>query len=143
MLTDNEEINHPKSTYIYKKKGGKYNMGPIWDFDWAFGYQGTGEHFVDPDRNLFWTTDTKGTPFFTRIIQDPIILNLYKTEWLRFKEQKYPLLVDYLEEYAETIRESHPRNQAKWNQGTASIDTYLKKLLDWLDQRVKYMDTLY
>ncbi len=37
----NQEVNHPKSIYLYKTKGGKYQFGPCWDFDWAFGYSPT------------------------------------------------------------------------------------------------------
>lgn len=37
----NQELNHPKSVYLYKTRGGKYQFGPAWDFDWAFGYQPT------------------------------------------------------------------------------------------------------
>lgn len=40
-LTANQEINHPKSIYLYKTRGGKYQFGPCWDFDWAFGYSPT------------------------------------------------------------------------------------------------------
>jgi len=40
-LTANQEINHPKSIYMYKTKGGKWLFGPAWDFDWAFGYSPT------------------------------------------------------------------------------------------------------
>ena len=52
-LTHNMEINHPKSTYIYKDKNGKYFMGPIWDFDWAFDYEGTYVHFGSSQNPLF------------------------------------------------------------------------------------------
>ena len=141
-LTGNQEINHPKSTYIYKKKGEKYNMGPIWDFDWAFGYEGSGDHFVDPSRSLFWSGDAKGTRFFSKLTQDPAIQDLYRTEWTKFKTHKYPLLVEYIKEYAETIRESHAKDQERWKQSSGSIDDYLARLLDWLDKRVVYMDTL-
>lgn len=142
MLTDNEEINHPKSTYIYKKKGGKYNMGPIWDFDWAFGYQGIGTHFVSPNRDLFWEGVEPGTLFFSRIIQDPAILDIFKTEWPKFRTQKYPILVEYIKEYVETIRESHAKDQVRWKQSTGSIDFYSTMLLDWLNHRVNYIDNL-
>ena len=142
-LTDNEEINHPKSTYIYKKKDGKYNMGPIWDFDWAFGYEGTRQHFVNPDRSLFWSGTAKGTLFFSKIVQDPVIQSLYRTEWAKFKAEKYPILVAYLQTYAETIRESHAIDQEVWNQSSGDIDKYLTRLLDWLDNRISYMDGLY
>ena len=40
-LACNQEINHPKSIYLYKTRGGKYQFGPCWDFDWAFGYSPT------------------------------------------------------------------------------------------------------
>ena len=143
-LTGNEELNHPKSTYLYKKKGGKYNMGPIWDFDWAFGFQGTGEHFNpnSSNRSLFWSGDEKGTRFFSKLVQDPVIQNLYRTEWAKFKTLKYPILVEYIKEYAETIRESHAKDQQRWGQSSSSIDVYSSKLLNWLDERVDYMDTL-
>ena len=144
MLTDNEEVNHPKSTYIYKKLGGKYNMGPIWDFDWAFGHQGTGEHFTMPNQPLFWEGDARrrGTFFFSKIIEDPAIAAIFNVEWSKFRAEKYPILVEYIEEYAETIRESHAKDQVRWGQSTGSIDVYLTKLLNWLDQRAIYMDGL-
>lgn len=51
----NQEINHPKSVYLYKTKGGKYQFGPAWDFDWAFGFrpsyrQTTGEGYSASER---------------------------------------------------------------------------------------------
>ncbi len=143
MLTDNEEINHPKSTYIHKKKGGKYSMGPIWDFDWAFGFEG-GTHFTEPTRSLFWTgaKASSGTAFFTKIIKDPTIKDIFRTEWANFKIEKYPILIEYIRDYAETIRESHARDQVRWGQSSGDIDVYSTKLLDWLSQRVEYMDSM-
>lgn len=140
MLTGNEEINHPKSTYIYKKRGHKYCMGPIWDFDWAFGYEGSGTHFVNPSRSLFWSGSAKGTAFFAKIADDPVMRELFRAKWSRFKEQNYPILVEYIKEYAHLIRESHARDQKRWQQSTGSVDKYLKQLLDWLHKRVAYID---
>lgn len=40
-LACNQELNHPKSVILWKTKGGKWQFGPCWDFDWAFGYQQT------------------------------------------------------------------------------------------------------
>ena len=142
-LISNGEINHPKSTYMYKKKGGKYNMGPIWDFDWAFGYGGVKDsHFRSPNRPLFRTGQEKGTLFFSRIAQDPVIQKLYKEEWGKFKNQKYHILVEYIKEYAETIRDTHAKDQERWDQSSGSIDKYREQLLDWLESRVAYMDSV-
>lgn len=140
-LTDNKEINSPKSTYIYKKKGGKYNMGPIWDFDWAFGYAiKPRKHFTHPTESLFVPGKSKGTAFFSRIAHDPAIQEIYKTKWVQFKAEKYPLLIEYLKDYAHTIRESHAQDQVRWEQGTDGVDEYLSELLNWLHERVAYMD---
>lgn len=40
-LACNQELNHPKSVMLWKTKGGKWQFGPCWDFDWAFGFQQT------------------------------------------------------------------------------------------------------
>ncbi|MBD5361928.1 MAG: hypothetical protein HDR81_03850 [Bacteroides sp.] len=40
-LACNQELNHPKSVMLWKTKGGKWQFGPCWDFDWAFGYNQT------------------------------------------------------------------------------------------------------
>lgn len=46
-LACNQEPNHPKSVFLWKTKGGKWQFGPIWDFDWAFGYQPTYYNYAD------------------------------------------------------------------------------------------------
>lgn len=48
-LACNQELNHPKSVYLYKVKGGKYTFGPCWDFDWAYGYSPTYKHELDSE----------------------------------------------------------------------------------------------
>jgi spore coat protein CotH len=34
-LVCNWEPNHPKSSYMYKKRDGKLYAGPAWDYDWG------------------------------------------------------------------------------------------------------------
>ena len=42
-LIANYELQHPKSTYLYKEAIGsadsKFIFGPVWDLDWAYGYE--------------------------------------------------------------------------------------------------------
>jgi hypothetical protein len=118
-------------------------MGPIWDFDWAFVYAiKPRKHFTHPNESLFVPGNSNGTKFFSRIADNPAIQAIYNTEWLRFKIEKYPVLVAYIKEYAETIRESHANDQQVWKQSSGSIDKYSIRLLYWLDKRVAYMDGL-
>ena len=66
MLTDNEEINHPKSVFMNKAANGKFVMGPVWDFDWAYGYEGTEKHFSH--YQSFWTGTKAKAGFFSRFL---------------------------------------------------------------------------
>lgn len=45
-LACNQELNHPKSVMLWKTRGGKWQFGPCWDFDWAFGYQPTYKGYI-------------------------------------------------------------------------------------------------
>lgn len=65
-LACNRELQHPKSFYMYKEALGTehvYHFGPVWDFDWAFtfdGYEGQ-----SATRLLFEKDgDTAGATFF-------------------------------------------------------------------------------
>lgn len=46
-LACNQELNHPKSVMLWKTKGGKWQFGPCWDFDWAFGYKQTYQSYEE------------------------------------------------------------------------------------------------
>lgn len=141
MLTDNRELNHPKSTYIHKLSGDqKYRMGIIWDFDWAFGYEGTTEHFINPDVPIFGENKLPGTYFFERILQSPEIRALLKTRWATFKAQKYSKLIDYIDAYADLIKDSMAADHDVWHNGSGDSEVEKQRMLDWLDKRVVYLD---
>ena len=140
MLTGNEEINHPKSTYIHKTKTGKYTMGPIWDFDWAFAFEGSLVHFSSFDRPLFWTPPAKGTKFFSRLLEDPAMKALLKAEWATFQANQLPELLIYIDEYAFIIRGARTRDFGKWAQGKNNYDVEVANLKNWLSNRGRWMN---
>ncbi|PZX58203.1 CotH kinase family protein [Algoriphagus chordae] len=135
MLTDNQEINHPKSTYIHKASTGKFTMGPIWDFDWAFGYEGTQEHFSRYNTPIFWSSPAKGTQFFSKFLKDPKIKALMKENWTNFQANNFNELLDYIDEYAFIIQGAKNRDYQVWNRNGADVKT----LKNWLDNRATYM----
>ncbi|GGK44182.1 MULTISPECIES: CotH kinase family protein [Flavobacteriaceae] len=138
MLTLNEEINHPKSTYIHKTATGKYTMGPLWDFDWGYGYEGTGWHFNNYNKDLFWSNPSKGTKFFTRLMSDPIIEALIKEYWEDFKANHYSDLMDYINEYDFITQGAKARNSSLWpHNNEKDVD----KLKQWIENRISYMNT--
>lgn len=147
MLTNNEQINYPRSTYIHKTSIGKFTMGPIWDFDWAFAYAFSHEHFSSFDRPLLWLDSIQGPPywpfsskagtkFFSRLMSDPKIQSLIKEHWADFKENHLSELMNYIDEYAFKTHGAKARDFALWKNEYEEAST-LKR---WIENRVIYMD---
>lgn len=143
-LTHNMEINHPKSVYMSKNAGGKYVMGPIWDFDWAYGYEGTGVHFGSYTLPLFSSQlgNGVGRKFFERFLQDPQIKALYKKRWSEFKLTGLGRLYTYIDEYALLIQDSQAANFKIWtNHNGKEFNNQIGRLKEWLKGRVSYIDS--
>ena len=139
MLTSNEEINHPKSTYIFKEVSGKYTMGPIWDFDWAYGYEGTGQHFGNANKDLFWSNEKSGTTFFKRLmLSDPKIKLLIKEYWSNFLKSHLEDLMAYIDDQAFIIRGAKARNLELWNRNLVTDEIVMKQ---WIENRITYMNS--
>lgn len=142
-LTQNREINHPKSTYLNKKKDGKYNMGIIWDFDWGFGYGFNGIHYdMGTVNEPILIDNLKGGIFFGEFLKDPRVRDLFAERWQWFRSNKYQQLRQYVIAYAETTRHGYDNDHAVWGPRNSSgnLDTDLQRLLDWLDARADYID---
>ncbi|HHX32536.1 MAG TPA: hypothetical protein GX712_08095 [Bacteroidales bacterium] len=146
-LTHNMEINHPKSTYMHKDETGKYFMGPIWDFDWAFDYEGTHIHFGSYNKPLFGRlgSSSTGYTFFTRIMEDPEIKELYKTIWGQFRADSMDALLEYVDFYSSHIIQSHSDDYQVWSKtpnfsGTSNYSYKINQLKSWLTNRADYID---
>ncbi len=74
------------STYMHKDKNGKLKMGPIWDFNLAFGnadYCSGGEPDVWAyEFNERCPSDSLSVPFWwSRLLEDPSFVTLLKERW--------------------------------------------------------------
>jgi hypothetical protein len=106
------------STYLFKEKdsnGGKLSLGPLWDFNLAFGNVdylanaqfAPGWMWADQGRSIFW---------FRRMIQDPWFANKLKCRW---EELRTGFLTnDYfnnkIDSLAIVLQESQQRNYQRW-----------------------------
>lgn len=149
-LACNRELQHPKSFYMYKEALGTehvYHFGPVWDFDWAFtfdGYEGQ-----SATRLLFEKDgDTAGATFFQCICKNEEFRALYKQKWENFKENLYPELLQYLEEYANHIEPSAVQNGTIWTgytggyyktESTYNFRDKYATLIKWLNERVEFI----
>lgn len=147
QLTLNEELNHPKSTYMNRLAGGKYRMGIIWDFDWAYGFEYHNKHYMTDraNKSIFWTGDKPGTKFFGRIMEDPHMKSLFKERWESFKKDNMDELKEYVEEYAAIVALALERDQKVWgarNGASTDAEINLNRLMQWLELRSNYIDNL-
>lgn len=142
LLTDNEELNHPKSTYMHKAQNGKFSMGPIWDFDWAFSYEGSGTYFTSYNQPLFWSANAEpGTAFFSRFFKDPAFVTLCKQKWSAFKANQLPVLIKYVDDYANQIESSRNADYLIWKTGSGNFRADATSLHNWLQNRANFIDS--
>jgi len=136
----NHELAWPKSAYSYKDKNGKINMGPLWDFDWA--YSGEGTHIFFQTHNFSFEN---GFTFFYRFFQDPIFLVKYKERW----NEKYNEILDvlnFINELSEKIEISFAEDYERWKYYYGDIypQNYIeeiKRMKKWYKKRVSILNT--
>lgn len=152
-VSANREINHPKSVYMYTVDESPFYMGPVWDFDWAWGYDsGTPQQFRNPNIALL-SGSKPGTQFFNKLISDPVVKAAIRTEWDHFYSNHYAELVSYTETYAKLIEASYLQDFDIWASGAASnsshrqrlrqpdfVETELPRIIEWLNSWGAYLN---
>jgi hypothetical protein len=141
LLSDNGELTHPKSTFMHKTKNGKYVMGPIWDFDWAYGYEGTLKHFSRADHPILWNSNSVGHRFFSKLIQDPKVKSLIKQYWAEYQSKHFNELLTYIDQYAFLIEGARQKDFQIWTRGSNNFKSEVQNLKNWLHNRSQYVTT--
>ena len=148
------------STFMNKDKGGKLNMGPIWDFNIAFG----NANYCGGELTSGWAfnfnevcpQDGMHVPFWwKRLLEDPEYVSELKERWsfLRANEFSNESIMNTIDNLKLELEKSDAttRNFGKWlilgkyiwpnnfigNKYSEEID-YLK---DWIEKRLSWMDS--
>lgn len=128
----NRELQHPKSLYMYKEGLGAdylYHFGPVWDFDWAYGYSGLANYSYN--RVLLEDDgDYAGTSFLKALARNSDFRAIYKEEWDKFYGEIYPELVEYMDQYALLIEPSARRDGLQWPDAYAASYAYAASAFD-------------
>lgn len=152
-LANNHELEHPKSFYIHKESlEGVYKLGPVWDFDWAFTYDGdsyNGEQASPTKVLVSKNGDAGGYAFLKCLFANEEFRAMFKAKWDLFVKEGYPMLKEYMEDYADLIEPSAKENGLLWTGDTSvswrkTISTWefrknFSTLKKWIDDRVNYM----
>ena len=139
------------STYMHLARGGKLKMGPIWDFDIAYGNvkESNSDYlkYVFPDGNLL-----AETRWYSRLMTDPAFVARLKERFKYYYSHKNDIL-NYVNEMAVYLRYSVEKNEERW--GTLYHFTYknydiwgsywneVQDLKEWINARFEWMKSDY
>lgn len=150
-LTGNVDLRRPASLYIHKDKGGKWTMGPLWDFDSAYDFDWaemrTGHRYFISDENLMlgWkpaelTGITENTWFFTHLFKMPQFVQLYKQRWSVIRGH-WRTAWGVTQCLAEGMMPALLTDAAYWQIGL-DPQTEISRMQTWLTRRVSLLDTV-
>jgi hypothetical protein len=141
------------STYLYKEKdskGGKLHMGPLWDFNLAYGNV---DYLVNSQFAPGWTLgDNYRMYWFRRLLQDAYFANKFDCRWLELRSGvlSNANLMNTIDSIANVLDEPQKRNYKRWpilgiyvwpNQYV--FNTYQEEvnfLKQWITDRLTWMD---
>ncbi|MBO4801080.1 MAG: CotH kinase family protein [Bacteroidaceae bacterium] len=153
----NYELMHPKSTYMYcedvLEDTCKLKFGPVWDLDWAYGYEGAHNYYQSEATANFWSGKSmEATTFLKRLRQntgEAVDRAMYKV-WTRFMRLHFQALLDFVDEYYAYARPSLENNNniqfSTWSWwGSQDVDKdytdyeqNAKQARAWLAKRAPY-----
>lgn len=153
-LARNQELKHPKSWFVYNEHAlasdgldgftlnyeSPYVFGPVWDFDWAYGYDGSYTYFINKAEEDIFSSSGNGTPFFRQLLRgSETVQKAYYALWHEFMTGGgLEELLEYCDEYYEFVRPSFVHNATKWNDGT-QYATQTANAKSWLAKRAAYV----
>lgn len=149
-LICNFELYHPKSTFCYRESfesdTSKYVFGPVWDLDWAFGYEGHGRYYQDNATSNYWMNmpfnEVRGFMQDLRFKYAPLS-DLYKELWEKFMREDLKELLEYCQDYYDFAHVSFEQNRSVWGDRT-NYEQQVEVAANWLETRANqiYQDIL-
>lgn len=134
------------SCYMNLSREGKLKMGPLWDFDIAFGNINYNVNAAEPEG--FWIKGSN--QWYKRLFQDPAFVSLVKERFAYFYSQK-DIIFNEINRNAEYLQYAAIENNNKW--GTlytytwpnsdilGSYQNEVQSMKNWLSRRFEWLNT--
>ncbi len=139
------------STFYYKDRGGRLNMGPIWDWNLSFGNANAREGF-NPEGWYWSQLDDRQYSWFRRLFEDPDFAQRYVDRWGELRGNQFAIarILARIDELAALLNDAQARNFRRWRvlgrniwpnafvgQSFSDEVIFLKQ---WIRQRIEWMD---
>ena len=142
-LICNYEILHPKSTYCYNENilddDSKFIFGPVWDFDWAFGFQTNRTYYkYNPAVDYYTNVSMTQLPFFTKLHDDERVSARIYELIKDFVENNLDELCEFCQDYYLYAKPSLLKNKREIYDGT-DYAAQATMAANWLRGRAEYI----
>ena len=152
-LTFNTESSFYRSCYLWKPEGGKLKLGPVWDFDMAFG-----NHKGDIRGYDGWCTTEATYSYVSKnwmsyLMQSPEFYDRFKARWNEVKHDLLDTALAAVDSYSALLDGHQQENFLLWDimdksVGLGAVDpkvynTYdgqVQYLRDFINTRWNYID---
>jgi hypothetical protein len=142
-ITKNQDSKDFSSIFLNVMPGEKIKMGPLWDFDLAFG----NVDYSDATKSTgFWVKDHK---WYSKLFQDPSFVSLVKERFQYFKGNE-SLILQKIDEQAGYLKWAQEENDKKWNllgnyvwPNPVVFNTYQEEvdyLKKWYSERMNWLE---
>lgn len=142
-ISKNQDSRDFSSIFLNLIPGEKIKMGPIWDFDLAFGNVNYSEcEFPEG----FWV---KHHHWYQRLFEDPVFKNKVKERFTYFRNNQNSI-IEKIDSFALQLQWAQYENDKKWNlfgryvwPNPVFYDTHkeeVEHLKDWYIKRMDWLD---
>lgn len=140
------------STFMHKDRGGRLNMGPIWDYNLSFG----NANYLDGQNPTGWyRTQVGGTdyPWYARLFEDAAYSQRHTDRWVSMRTNALATasVMALVDGYTNLLAEAQQRNFKKWRiLGTyvwpnsfigKTYDDEIGFLKGWTSERLEWIDS--
>jgi len=106
-ITKNVDSQFYSSIYLNVMPGGMIKMGPLWDFDLAFGNV---DYADSRYAEGFWV---KYNPWYNRLFQDPAFVEKVQQRFIHFMDNM-DFILDKIDSHANYLQWAQQENDNKW-----------------------------
>jgi hypothetical protein len=143
-LFRNVDANMWSSCWMYKPRGRKLFMGPLWDFDLAAGNVNYNDAFLTSGWHI------RNAPWFSRLFEDPAFAARVREIWNEAKTTQLPAMIQSIGTQSAALQQAQLNNFHRWPileshvwpnyRVPGSYGGELDYLRSWLNTRIAWMD---
>ncbi len=141
----NCELGHPKSCYLYREDilshESPYVFGPVWDFDWAYGYDGSSvycQNGATADVLDRFSFQAGGQFYRSLYTQSDEVKRASYVLWKNFMAKYQQEVIEYIDDYFAYANSSFLHNAERWSDGL-DYEYNKENMKQWLQTRAEYV----